>query len=100
MTRYEHIEGNRHIKTMVYYQKGHGYYLSVSLVEREDRGTYFIESFMAYSGLRTLMLEVKRQSKKAYETAVALSEDKADKLRMDVLNMNGINRNKFLQFKR
>jgi hypothetical protein len=97
MTRYEHIEGIKHLRIRVFYDKGgmnyltstrtpRGYHLSVSVVDREERENgVVIESFTAYSGLRTLLLETKRQSDKAYETAVSMSEPLIERMKAEVL---------------
>jgi len=96
MKKYELIKDNLSIKTEVYYNKGgmnyfsgrtqeRGYYLSVSPIEREERGNVIIESFTAYSGVKMLILPVKRQSDKAYQQAVELAKEKEPALRQRIL---------------
>ena len=69
-----------YIKVEFYYSKGgmnymtyknekRGYYISVTPVKREDRGSYCMESYVGFSGFKDCLLEVTRQSKKAEETA-------------------------------
>jgi len=78
----------------VYYNKGgmnyfsgrteeRGYYLSVSPVERDERG--IIECYTAFSGVKTLILPVKRQSDKAYQQSVELAKEKEPALRQRIL---------------
>jgi hypothetical protein len=102
MTHYEHIKGNKYLKTCIFYEEGKGYYLSIYLVDRYDRGNgVFIESLGAYSWLKTCLFETKIQSNKSYETAISMSEDKVDKLKIDVLSINGMgSKNKFSWAKR
>lgn len=59
-----------------------GYYLSIKPVERvelSDGGGYS-ETYRAYSGTKMLLLEVKRKSKKQYQKAVLLAEEKEKEL--------------------
>ena len=96
MEKYELIKDDLSIKTQVYYNKGganhfsgrteeRGYYLSVSPVKREERDNIVIESFTAYSGVKMLILPVKRQSDKAYQQAVELAKEKEPALRQRIL---------------
>lgn len=72
------------LKVEVYYDKGgfsyvsythkpRGYYISVVPVYRENKGSYIMESYVAFTGYKQLLLEVKRQSQKQYEKAVEIS---------------------------
>lgn len=97
MKKYELIKDNLNIKTQVYYNKGganhfsgrteeRGYYLSVSPVKRETQGNIVIESYTAYSGVKMLILPVKRQSDKAYQQAVELAKEKEPELRQRIID--------------
>lgn len=70
-----------HLKIEVYYNKGgmnyftykdekRGYYIAVSPVEKSGN----LESFIAFSGIKQLITEVKRQSEKAYLQAISEGE--------------------------
>jgi hypothetical protein len=97
MKSYETIEGtNKSLKINVYYNKGgmnyfhgkeerRGYYLSVTPVEIEQRNGYQTESVLMFSGAKRLVLEVKRQSDKAYNQAVAMHNEELKDLREYVL---------------
>lgn len=58
---------------MSYRQKPRGFYLSVTPVFRENKGTYTTEMFGAFSGYKQLILEVNRFSDKQYNKAYDLS---------------------------
>lgn len=101
MKSYESIEGtNKSLKVHVFYNKGgmnhfhgkeerRGYYISVTPVEIKQCDGYQMESFLAFSGAKRLVLEVKRQSDKAYNQAVAMHKEELTDLREYVLaNMN------------
>lgn len=99
MKTYEKIENtnNGFLKIEVYYSKGgmnywngrnepRGYYLSVTKVEREVCNGYTSESFMVGSGgVRSFLLEVKRQSPKSLAQAEELAKAKVDELKKAVL---------------
>lgn len=86
MKKYEPIEGtNKELKITVYYAKGgvnyftgkaekRGYWLSVTPVEIRQGVGYQSESYMAFSGYKQFLLEVGRQSNKAYNQAVELAK--------------------------
>jgi hypothetical protein len=100
MKQYTKIEGTEksYLKTEVYYAKGglnyfsyktdpRGYWVSVKVVEREEqeRGIV-IESFMMFGGgYREFLFEVKKQSQKSYEKAVAESGPVIEKLKAATL---------------
>lgn len=74
------------LKVEVYYDKGgfsyvtyknqpRGFYISVTPVFRENRGTFTMEQFGAFSGYKRLVLEVNRFSDKQYNKAVELSKE-------------------------
>lgn len=101
MKNYIHIKDTTFIKVEVYYNKGgmnyftyrnepRGYYLSVSPVERQEVGNCVTESFRAFSGVKRLVLEVKRKSDKAMETAVELAKqlqyDMIEQVKQNTLN--------------
>ena len=98
MKKYEKIEGsNKELKIEVFYDKGgmnyfnsknepRGYWLLMRKVEveRQDRGIV-IEKYGMFSGAKMFLKEVKKQSQKAYDEAVLLSEGKIEELRGHVL---------------
>lgn len=59
---------------MSYRQKPRDFYLSVTPVFKENRGTYTTEMFGAFRGYKQLILEVNRFSDKQYNKAVELSK--------------------------
>lgn len=89
MINYIQKEGYE-LKVQVDYEKGgmnyfsgretrRGYYLYVYPVQRETvDGRVVIESFMAFSGGKKLLLEVNRKSDKAYKEACAMLESNQD----------------------
>ena len=100
MKKYTKIEGteNKYLKSEVYYNKGginyftsktdpRGYWASVTIVEREIRENgVSIESFNLFgSGFREFLFEVKKQSNKAYEKAVAESTEVISKIENKIL---------------
>lgn len=63
-----------------------GYYLSVSPVEIKEIDNGIVsETYQAYTGVKTLLLEVKRKSKKAERQAIRIAEEKLDTLINHVL---------------
>jgi len=100
MKKYEKIEGseNKFLKFEVDYQKGgmnywngsnekRGYYLSVRIVERSksDHTGFVSESFMMFSGIKKLIMEVGRQSQKKYDESIELSKQYETELKEYVL---------------
>ena len=96
-------EGDKvnNIKVRLYYDLGgmnyftgraeeRGYYLSVTPVYREDRGGCVMESTTAFTGIKVLLVPVKRQSKKAADEAFAMMTTRADDLINYVCNDQGI----------
>ena len=61
-------------------EEARGYYLHVTPVKLEDKGSYRMETVVAFSGYKDLLLEVKRQSKKAEESADKLAETMVEEL--------------------
>lgn len=99
MTDYKPFKDGTELKINVYYNKGgqnyftgrteqRGYYLSVSPVKRERIGNMITEQYTAFSGTKMLLKAVARQSVKAYDEAVALSEAKLPELINHVMNQN------------
>jgi hypothetical protein len=99
MKKYESIPNmpGKELKIEVFYDKGgmnyfnssvnkRGYYVSARVVERDSSRGYTIESFMMFGGKKKFLFEVKKQSKKAYEQAVAMYENDLDGLKQAVLN--------------
>lgn len=93
---------NTYIKVEVFYSLGginyfnykiepRGYYLSAKEVERTDRGGYVSESYAVFgNGLKILLKEVKRQSKKAEADAMVLAEEYMNNIVDRVLEQNGL----------
>lgn len=84
----EYIPTNREnhfIKCELYYSLGgmnyftsknepRGYYVSVSPVERVNRGNYVSECYTAFSGVKQCVVTVARKSKKAEQEALSRYE--------------------------
>ena len=100
MKKYTKIEGteNKYLKSEVYYNKGginyftyktdlRGYWVSVTIIERDVRENgVSIESFSLFgSGYREFLFEVKKQSQKSYERAVAESPSIIEKIENKLL---------------
>lgn len=98
MKSYETIEGSiKSLEIKVYYNKGgmnyfhgkeerRGYYLSVTPIEFMQCDSYQMTSYTAFSGAKRLVLEVKRQSDKAYNQAVAMHNEELTDLKEYVLS--------------
>ena len=69
-----------------YENEERGYYLMVTPVERGNG----MEGFIAFSGIKKLILPVKRQSKKAEDEAEKLYKDYLDQLVNYVLEKNSL----------
>ena len=67
-----------------------GYYLSVTPVERINRGSYIMESYTAFSGYKMLLKEVKRKSKKAEMEAEQIAADEMQRIIDQVLMEQGL----------
>ena len=67
-----------------------GYYLSVSPVQRYERDGVSFESYTAFSGVKLLLLEVSRKSKKAEEAAEKIASEKEPELIQYICAKNGI----------
>jgi hypothetical protein len=88
----KYIERNgQTLKVEVYYSLGglnyftgrqekRGYYLSVTPVEIEDHGGYRTETVTLFSGVKELLKEVTRRSKKAETEAEKLAEERMETL--------------------
>jgi len=63
-----------------------GYYLHVSPVNRSHSNGITVESYEGFSGVKKLILPVKRQSNTQYTQAVKLSENSLQELKDHVLN--------------
>lgn len=92
---------NVFLKVEVYYSLGgmnyftyksepRGYYLSVTPIERIDRGGYFVETQSAFSGYKTILKEVKRKSKKAETEAEQLAAELMQSIVNAVLSEQGL----------
>lgn len=53
-----------------------GYYLCVNPITVENRGGYYVTSYIAYTGVKDLLLKVSRKSKKAEKQALSIAETK------------------------
>ena len=92
---------NVFVKVEVYYSLGgmnyftykvepRGYYLSVTPVEKINRGSYVTESCAAFSGYKMLLKEVKRKSKKAEMEAEQIAADGMQRIIDQVLMEQGL----------
>lgn len=95
MKKYINVKENTHhithLKIEVYYslggynyftykQENRGYYLSVSPVERKTDEYGTMESYTAFTGIKKLIKEVSRKSKKAEAEAEAIAENETKNL--------------------
>lgn len=105
MTKYFQVNNsaNKFVKFTVVYSKGglnyftgkeekRGYWVSVSVVEKETINGITVESFTinsAASGFKRFLLEVKRDSQKYYDQAVTIAES----MRIELVDrlLNSIN---------
>lgn len=71
-------------------EEGRGYYFSLTPVEIEDHGSYKVESAAMFSGRKTLVLPVQRQSQKRFEQAKAMMDDLMDRYCGQFLDENGM----------
>lgn len=69
-----------------YKNEPRGYYLSVSPVEKSG----CMESYVAFSGVKKLLLEVKRKSPKKESEAISMIEENLPSLIEHVMVKNGI----------
>lgn len=101
--KYINVSGNgaNALKVEVYYHLGgynvftykeepRGYYLSVSPVEHSNVGGVEMESYTAFSGVKELLVEVKRKSKKQEENAENIAQERVENLVNYVCNKNGL----------
>lgn len=90
-----------HLRVEVYYSlggynnftgksEGRGYYLSVSPVGRSERCGVVMESYLAFTGRKLLILPVSRQSAKRFEEAKLLAEEIKPQLIACVLQEQGL----------
>jgi hypothetical protein len=97
MKKFEQINDDNYLKIHVYYhlggmnyftykQEARGYYLSVTPVKLEQGNGYTTEVYSAFSGIKTLLLETKRKSDKAMQTAEQLAINELPKLKSYVLS--------------
>ncbi len=82
---------NKFLRCELYYSLGgyncftyksepRGYYVSVTPVEREQRNGYTMESVTAFSGVKVLVCEVNRKSKKSEAEALAKYEETKNRI--------------------
>lgn len=102
MTKYFQVNGteNKFVKFQLVYSKGgmnyyngkvekRGYWVTVSVVEKETINGITIESVTlhsAASGFKRFLLEVKRDSQKSYDQAVSIAETMRIELVDKILN--------------
>lgn len=102
MKKYFQISGsaNKFVKFTVVYSKGglnyftgkeekRGYWVSVSVVEKETINGITVESVTIHSaaaGFKRFLLEVKRDSQKSFNQAVAIAESMQVELVDKILN--------------
>lgn len=95
---------NKTLKVTVSYDKGgmnyftyktdkRGYYLSVSPVEITKGEGYQTESYVMFSGIKTLLLEVNRASKSAEAKALGLKDGQLQELIDHVVKKNNLIKN-------
>lgn len=83
------VENGQEYEVKCYYNKGgmnyftskveaRGFYLSVCPVKvtRSDSSIYMSVEYLAFSGVKTLLMEVKRYSKSAEQEAIQMAEGK------------------------
>lgn len=73
-----------------YKNESRGYYISASPIERENKGGYFLESYMGFSGYKSLYKEVSRASKKAEAEADAAMMEFAKPMIEQILQEQGL----------
>ncbi len=85
---YYHLGGMNYFTSKV---EKRGYYLSVTPVEieRKDNNISF-EVYKAFSGYKALVLETKRKSDKAYNTAAQMIENKKQELIQIICSTNNL----------
>jgi len=98
MKKFEQLENSPYqLKIELYYHLGgtnyftstneeRGYYLSISPVKRSITNGIIIEEYTAFSGLKKLILPVKKKSEKAYQLAIKESSEWIDIIKEKVLN--------------
>jgi hypothetical protein len=97
----DHNRDANTLKVQVYYSIGgvnwatmreeeRGYYFSITPVRIEDHGNYKVEETWMFSGIKALILPVKRQSQKRFEQAKAMTDDLMDKHCAAFLADNGL----------
>ena len=84
MKNYEHIKGDTYLRIEVYHRRDEGYYATVFPVERVKQGTFWIESFLAYSGYKKLVLEKRTYSLKGEKQAIEMSQEILSKMKEKV----------------
>lgn len=104
MKKYIKLKENRDanvLKLEVYYNLGgynvfthkseaRGYYLSASPVQHFERDGINFESYTAFAGVKLLLLEVSRKSKKAEAEAERIAEEKEAELIEYICNKNNL----------
>lgn len=68
------------LNCFTYKQEGRGYYLSAVPVKRENHGSFSSESFVAFTGVKTLVQECSRKGKTAEQKAMNQYEQRKAEL--------------------
>ena len=71
-----------------YQDEDRGYYIHVTPVKLENRGSYNMESFGAFTGIKAIVKPVKRKSSKAEQEAIKIAEANEAMLIKQVLDFN------------
>ena len=74
-----------------YKTEARGYWLHIQPLEIERTGDCTIESYQCFSGYKALILETKRKSDKAYNTALEMLEAKKAEMLEIILTNNNLN---------
>lgn len=80
---YYHLGGMNYF---TYKEEKRGYYLSILPIDKKGN----IETCVAFSGIKILLLEVKRKSNKSYNEALKLAEDLEEKYIKYVCDRNNL----------
>lgn len=73
-----------------YKSEPRGYYIHVTPIDRVDRGGYFMETMVAFSGVKGCLLTVTRKSKKAEDNAREIFYQEKEKYINYVLNKHNL----------
>lgn len=71
-----HVYVEYDMGSQYYGRSTRGYYLCVNPITVENRGGYYVTSYIAYTGVKDLLLAVSRKSKKSEKQALALARER------------------------